>query len=602
MAGWRGVRAATLVLLVCAIGSSNADSRGVTARGTESSRLRARQEVPLGDRASFSNDRKQSRVIPLSRRTSRVLGGATYNQPAANNLVTGLVKVKSKHSTVAAQNTDVRENTSKSTVNVSVTNDLHEIGAGLQEQSRNAVGSQDLNEAFPYLDENYDYTNYYYDYDLVPEQSIAGSTSRPAVSTQATPSTATVVSDFNNAVNKESKANMKRNFVPVFRRGNRFAFKAAGSRKISHVSEKQVPTTKNPPIKTDEVEDKSVKTRAATKDDFMFKFFPRNKKNSSISLHERLQIHLKGDSDPAPTHTPHTTTSTTEIPVSTTQISTSTRKHKLISSPSQTSSAEMHKPVALALQASPAVVSLDSDSSHGFGENSFVDTSTSAQETVVTTTPDVTTELDETTTMVVSTTSENIKTNVTFSTRKTQQVADPYPDILSLSLLESQLGRAPSGVDPFGEEPFGEEPFGEKPFGEQPEGYAPLGHHSLAALINQTSPSSGKNGTEGRYHVQVTAPNGSINGDYIVVDPATGNLNGVRYEAAKDVDPLLVQKALLNFLSLDPSTNVQAAAVHQKSMVGGILDGRAPALTSSPELHISTTTIESETESSIATT
>lgn len=154
---------------------------------------------------------------------------------------------------------------------------------------------------------------------------------------------------------------------------------------------------------------------------------------------------------------------------------------------------------------------------------------------------------------------EIIRTNVTFSTSRSQSVQEPvdqYPDILSLALLEEQLGVAPFGDAPFGEQPFGETPFGENPSGEKPLGIAPLGNQTVAPVINQTKPASnGKDEPEGRYHVQVTSPNGSVNGDYVVVDPVTRELNGVRYEAAIDVDPNVVQKALLNFLSLDPRLN-----------------------------------------------
>jgi len=152
---------------------------------------------------------------------------------------------------------------------------------------------------------------------------------------------------------------------------------------------------------------------------------------------------------------------------------------------------------------------------------------------------------------------ETIKTNVTFSTsqshRSNDGVADPYPDILSLALLDEQLGKAPFGNSPFGFAPFGELPQGANPFGRAPEGLSPMGNQSLSLVINQTSEVTGEQGNgEGRYHVQVTAPNGSINGNYVVVDPVTGDLNGVQYEVAENVDPNIVQNALLNFLSLSP--------------------------------------------------
>ncbi|KAF2353437.1 hypothetical protein FHG87_015805 [Trinorchestia longiramus] len=146
---------------------------------------------------------------------------------------------------------------------------------------------------------------------------------------------------------------------------------------------------------------------------------------------------------------------------------------------------------------------------------------------------------------------ESVLKNVTFSTSKTHtEAATSALDVLNPVKLESQLGIAPLGETPFGLRPFGEIPMGETPFGLSPEGVAPLGN--FTSMESSTNETESQDGLDGRYHVQVTAPDGSINGDYIVVDPVTGDVNGVRYEAAHDVDPLLVQRALLNFLSLDP--------------------------------------------------
>jgi len=169
----------------------------------------------------------------------------------------------------------------------------------------------------------------------------------------------------------------------------------------------------------------------------------------------------------------------------------------------------------------------------------------------------LTTKVDSKDFQVEQPAEETIRTNVTFSTSRSDQssanVADPYPDILSLALLDEQLGKSPFGQSPFGFAPFGELPQGANPFGSAPEGLSPMGNQSLSLVINQTSEVTGEQGNgEGRYHVQVTAPNGSINGNYVVVDPVTGDLNGVQYEVAENVDPNIVQNALLNFLSLSP--------------------------------------------------
>lgn len=197
---------------------------------------------------------------------------------------------------------------------------------------------------------------------------------------------------------------------------------------------------------------------------------------------------------------------------------------------------------------------------------------------------------------------ESIKTNVTFSTSKTQRAIESSPSAIidkavlqyqqaiensplaimdkavlqsqqatensplakiDKAVLQSQLGVAPLGDSPFGISPFGESPMGEKPFGLIPEGVSPLGNHTLVPIHSDGSdPELPQDGADGRYHVQVTGPDGSINGDYIVVDPVTGDLNGVRYEVAQDVDPLLVQKALLNFLSLDPRLSPESLFNH----------------------------------------
>ena len=154
---------------------------------------------------------------------------------------------------------------------------------------------------------------------------------------------------------------------------------------------------------------------------------------------------------------------------------------------------------------------------------------------------------------IISNVTENIKTNVTFSTSRTQEVIQTSADLIAPPIFKSQLGVAPLGATPFGRSPFGEIPLGKKPFGLSPEGVSPLGNLTSNHTENRTTDESlPKDGLDGRYHVQVTGPDGSINGDYIVVDPVTGDLNGVRYEVAQDVDPLLVQRALLKFLSLDP--------------------------------------------------
>ena len=160
----------------------------------------------------------------------------------------------------------------------------------------------------------------------------------------------------------------------------------------------------------------------------------------------------------------------------------------------------------------------------------------------------------------VNTTVE-VQREITFSTSQTHKVVKSSSPT-KLPELESQLGLAPLGETPFGLAPFGFTPMGEKPFGIAPGGLAPLGNSSvtnssLDPLVAENVPADDSNG---RYHVQVVSPDGSINGDYVVVDPVTGDLNGVRYEAAQDVDPQLVQRALLNFLSLDPRLKPDPAA------------------------------------------
>jgi len=510
-------------VLMSALGSG--DARAVAGRGTASARLRARQEVPVSDRTVVEASANEASVRPFSRRTSRVLGGGRHSDAVQNSLVRGTVPTKREKIDVKKKASSLKQNVTASSV---ITN---------SELKSNVVGFED---EFPYLDENYDYSNYYYDYDVMPVQSIDGTTVRSVISTENLSSTKTIPHERNNKRKNKNNRNLTRGFVPLIRKGSRSSFVGASSRKISHISEKQTFPAKPPPIKNDSTKKLSGDRRETNKDNFMFKIFPRVKKNSTITLHERLQIHLNGDLATKSSTTVPTTQQTTENQESVVPIITTT---------------EMHKPIALALSASPAHTVLISDDPESNVEETVpINTSTVKQEEIITSVPEVTTKNVSIADGNMKPANDNIKTNVTFSTSQTQQLSDPYPDVLSLSLLESQLGRAPSGVEPFGKSPFGEEPLGETPFGVQPEGHAPLGHHSLAALINQTSPSSGKNGSEGRYHVQVTAPNGSINGDYVVVDPATGNLNGVRYEAAKDVDPLIVHRALLNFLSLDPDS------------------------------------------------
>jgi len=190
-------------------------------------------------------------------------------------------------------------------------------------------------------------------------------------------------------------------------------------------------------------------------------------------------------------------------------------------------------------------------------------------------------------------TGETIKTNVTFSTSRSQkfdETADPYPDVLSLALLDGQLGNDPLGNAPFGYSPFGEAPLGENPFGDSPEGLAPLGNQSISLVINQTSETNNEKGdAEGRYHVQVTAPNGSINGNYVVVDPVTGDLNGVQYEVAQDVDPTIVQKALLNFLSLVPKRTLDFSKPAEDSLSEQILSAQSAHTESPPVVDAITT-------------
>ena len=148
-------------------------------------------------------------------------------------------------------------------------------------------------------------------------------------------------------------------------------------------------------------------------------------------------------------------------------------------------------------------------------------------------------------------------------------------DPTTLSLM-SQLGQSPHGVNPFGRNPLGSSPFGRRPHGVAPFGTfanrnKPLNHSGAnEELVSNKNNSSLMD--EKRYHVQVKMPDGTINGDYIILNHNTGSLSGVRYEAIDGADQGLIQQALLSFLSLEPGHELtEKATTNQDKQISTVL-------------------------------
>jgi len=380
----------------------------------------------------------------------------------------------------------------------------------------NGTGSDPIFEDFPFLSDDFDYSNYYY-YDY-PDETISSSNS--------TLNTSTV--DKDNII--ASSVHKQEHTVELDEKSNESVSKLQGRKATSPVIDSLgfdvVPTDQSPIPMTAEVSfltkrqnnnrDKN-KPRDILKEFPIFRQLKRNLPDSAsfrkISLHERLSNRFTpvspsteipmGKVDPIAIEIELETTSTTPAPTS---------PSSLTSTPTTTSSTTTTTEIGSTTTNKPL-------------------TNSTLAKTIIQTSTE--------------TSFDGIQKEVTFSTSKTSSLVSTVD-----AVFQSQLGVAPEGESPFGVAPFGESPMGELPFGVAPGGIAPHGNVSVvnsSANIDDNIP-----GEDDRYHVQVVSPDGSINGDYVVKDPVTGDLNGVRYEAAQDVDPKLVQRILLNFLSLDP--------------------------------------------------